>query len=132
MIGLDSNVLLRVLVKDDPDQFRLASRAIDALSRERPGYLNLVVLAEICWTLTRRYKIPPARLTGIARAFVESDTIIVQDRERVTRAIALAERYGCGLMDALIGTINAEDGCERTISFDRGAHGVAGFQLLTS
>ncbi|MBX9907326.1 MAG: type II toxin-antitoxin system VapC family toxin [Beijerinckiaceae bacterium] len=132
MIGLDSNVLLRVLVKDDPEQFRVASRVIDTLSRERPGYVNLVVLAEICWTLLRRYKSPPTRLIGIARTLVESDTIVVQDRERVTRAIALAERHGCGLMDALIGTINADEGCERTMSFDRGALDIAGFQLLTS
>lgn len=130
MIGLDSNVLLRILVKDDPEQFRVATQVISALSREQPGYINLVVLAEVCWTLTRRYKAAPARLISVARALVESETIVVQDRDRVRRAIDLAERHGCGLIDALIGTINAEDGCEQTLSFDRGALNIAGFQLL--
>ena len=130
MIGLDSNVLVRILVRDDPDQLRLAEEALSALSRQQPGYVNLVVLAEVCWTLTRRYKAAPARLIAVVRALAESETIVIQDRERVRRAIALAERYGCGLIDALIGTINADDGCDHTLSFDRGALNVAGFQLL--
>ena len=48
MIGLDTNILLRATTQDDPLQSPKARKIIKALSSDRPGYVNLLVLAAMC------------------------------------------------------------------------------------
>ena len=47
MIGLDTNVLLRYLVQDGGSQARAAERVIDTMTKDEPGFVSLVALAEI-------------------------------------------------------------------------------------
>ena len=47
MIGLDTNVVIRFLAQDDEVQSLIATRFISRLSREKPGFVSSVVLAEI-------------------------------------------------------------------------------------
>jgi predicted nucleic-acid-binding protein len=57
MIGLDTNVVLRLMVQDDPAQLRRARRAVAAqCSEEEPGLINRIVLVEVIWVLSRGYK----------------------------------------------------------------------------
>ena len=51
MIGLDTNVLLRLFVEDDPAQSDRARRFVDAAAADEPCIVNPVVLAEFAWTL---------------------------------------------------------------------------------
>ena len=60
MIGLDTNVLVRYLAQDDPKQALQATRLIEhELTAATPGFISLVVLAELCWVLTRLYGASP-------------------------------------------------------------------------
>ena len=56
MIGLDTNVLLRLFVEDDPQQNERARRLFDAVSARKTCVVNPVVLAEFAWTLVRGFK----------------------------------------------------------------------------
>ena len=48
MVGLDTNVILRYLLQDDPTQTRLANRIFDqVLSDRNPGLISLVTILEI-------------------------------------------------------------------------------------
>ena len=54
MIGLDTNVLVRYLVQDDPTQTRQANALIDrAAARETAMFINHVVMCELAWVLGR-------------------------------------------------------------------------------
>ncbi len=54
MIGLDTNVLVRYIVRDDPAQTALADRCVEDVCRgEQPGWVSHVVLAELAWALIR-------------------------------------------------------------------------------
>jgi predicted nucleic acid-binding protein len=55
MIGLDTNVLVRIFARDDAQQ---AARAIRVIDEGNPGqiFVNVVVLAEFAWTMRRAYK----------------------------------------------------------------------------
>jgi len=56
MIGLDTNVLVRYVVQDDPGQ---SSKAIQVIAqrctREAPGVVNRIVLCGLVWVLERAY-----------------------------------------------------------------------------
>ena len=58
MIALDTNVLVRLLTRDDEAQARRAKAAFDAQAGEHGGlFIADVVLAELCWTLARAYRL---------------------------------------------------------------------------
>jgi predicted nucleic-acid-binding protein len=52
VIGLDTNVVVRYLTQDDPKQSPIATRLMEkTLSTDDPGFVSLVVLAEVVWVL---------------------------------------------------------------------------------
>jgi len=57
--GVDTNILVRYLVADDPPQLRAATRFIEhECSPQEPGFINRLVLAEVVWVLESSYKLP--------------------------------------------------------------------------
>ena len=58
MIGLDINVLIRYLTRDDPDQYRVAKLFLESTcTTEEPGYITVIVLCEIVWVLSGAYNV---------------------------------------------------------------------------
>ena len=55
MIAVDTNVLLRFVVRDDVVQFKRASRFFDQRTAEDPAFISLIVLAEFVWALRRHH-----------------------------------------------------------------------------
>ncbi|MGB7583868.1 MAG: PIN domain-containing protein, partial [Terriglobales bacterium] len=55
MIGLDTNVLVRYLTHDDPAQTAAAEKVMDSLTADSPGFLSLIVMAEVVWVLEVSY-----------------------------------------------------------------------------
>jgi predicted nucleic-acid-binding protein len=50
--GLDTNVLARYLMQDDPRQSPRATRLIESLSAEAPGFVPVVTIVELVWVLS--------------------------------------------------------------------------------
>ena len=118
MIGLDTNVLVRYLAQDDPQQSARASGLIERELNERnPGFVGLIVLVETCWVLKRLYGASHEELRGTVRILLESRQLVVEARASVMRALGVAG----DLADALIVECALEAGCERTVTFDRKA-----------
>ncbi len=56
MTGIDTKVLVRYLVQDDPEQARKATRFItNECASEDPGFINRIVLSELVWVLETAY-----------------------------------------------------------------------------
>ncbi len=63
LIGLDTNVVLRYLLQDDPQQCRRANELIDGqLSEADPGFINLATVLEIVWVLRSFFQSTPAKI----------------------------------------------------------------------
>jgi len=56
MIALDTNVLVRFLAQDDPDQGRMATDLIGGLTEQKRGFVAREVLVELVWVLERSYR----------------------------------------------------------------------------
>ena len=122
MIGLDTNVLVRYLTQDDPDQAALATRIVEKeLTEDAPGFICLVVLIETAWVLQRLYRASAEEIRETMIDLLGSRSIVVENRDVVTRAIALSKQNSCGFADAIIAASAFDAGCEKVISFDRGA-----------
>jgi len=129
MIGIDTNVLARFLVQDDEHAAGVAAEFLERLSRERPGFITQVVMAELYWVLVRHYKIPRARCLAIVRGLLETESLEFDDGEGVVRALTLAES-GADFADALIQGANELFGVSETVTFDKRAANRLGWRLL--
>ncbi len=88
--GLDTNVLLRYLVADDPAQHHAAARLIEErCTAEQPGAVHPVALCEMVWALRQVYKVPKPEIVEVLRTLLNIRTIEVLERKRVHRAVAL-------------------------------------------
>lgn len=132
MIALDTNVLLRYLVQDDPAQSPNATEVIEhRLTIENPGFVSLVCVLEIVWVLKSLYKRSPAQIADHIEMILAADTLEVQNEQEVYQAV-IALRNGSGTFeDALIGAVGSWWGCSATLTFDQdAAKRLNGFQLV--
>ena len=134
MIGLDTNVLVRYVAQDEAKQAALATRLIEQqLSAGAPGFISLVVLAELCWVLTRLYGASQDELKSTVQDLLATPQFHLERRDVVQAAIGRAKRgktAKTGLVDALIAQTALAEGCSHTVSFDKAAVRDAGMMLL--
>lgn len=131
MIGLDTNVVVRFLVQDDEVQSPIANRIMGRLSRDEPGYISSVVLAEITWVLSRAYRAPRAEIAQAVEGILRSAELVVENAEAGYRALAIFNASSSvGYADALIAQTASLAGVSETVTFDRTAADEAGMRLL--
>ncbi len=121
MIGIDTNILLRLWLDDDPAQ----NKRIDALLAEHggtPGSLLVtdVVLAEAVWTLRSAFDQDKAQQLLAIRSLLNETAFAFEDRDAVNQAAEMFERGNCGFSDCLVVAKHARHGCNFTATFDRG------------
>jgi predicted nucleic-acid-binding protein len=128
--GIDTNVLVRYLVQDDPEQGRRATRFIAReCTADDPGLINRIVLCELVWVLETAYEYPRARVSQALDAIMRSAQLKIEDPQDAWTALR-EYRAGADFADALIATVNRRLGCEHTATFDRKAARRPGFQAL--
>ncbi len=125
MIGVDTNVLLRHILQDDPAQSGSASQFFAARGPADPSFVSTPVLLELVWTL-RRYGYSENDVAGIAWSLAGSRDIVVQDAAGVRRAVWDARDEGADLADAIIAYTAIDAGCDGVVTFDRRAQRLPG------
>ena len=130
MIGLDTNILVRYLTQDDPIQAPKATELIERrLTQEKPGFVSFVAMVETVWVLERAYGLRPQEIVGAVERMLQTDVLVVENEQEVfTAMIALKEGQG-SFADAVIAALGARVGCSSTLTFDRKALRLPGFEL---
>jgi predicted nucleic-acid-binding protein len=131
VIGLDTSVLLRLWLNDDPAQ----NRRIDRLLAEHggtPGALLVtdVVLAEAVWTLRSAYRQDKASQLIAVRSLLDEPAFAFEDRETVVMAVGMFEQAACGFSDCLVVARNARLGSAFTATFDRRMRKLPGVRIV--
>lgn len=131
MIGIDTNVLLRLLVRDHDAQARAAERFITThCTSEDPGYVSRVVIVEIVWALKVIYDYGRSQIAAAIRGLLDVSELEIESADEVHAAVADFETSAAGFADCLLARTNAAAGCEHTVTLDRKAAKLVGFQLL--
>lgn len=131
MIGLDTNILVRFITQDDPVQAARATALIEwELTADTPGFVNLVTLAEVAWVLRNAYGYSREDVVDEFERLLRIEQLVVASRADVLVALTLAEDGLGDFADALIGQLNVAAGCVRTVTFDRRARRLPGFEML--
>jgi predicted nucleic-acid-binding protein len=128
MIGLDTNVILRCFVDDDPNQASQARRFVaERCSRENPGFVDRVALCEMVWVLLRGHRFGRKEAADVVSRLLASSEIVLEDGDAVRAALRTFVERNVDFADALIGEVNRARGCEVTATFDRNAAKLEGF-----
>jgi predicted nucleic-acid-binding protein len=130
VIALDTNVLVRYLVQDDPDQSFRASQLLENLSESNRAFVSCVVLCETFWVLKTSYQLPKETLVNVLNRLFH---VPVLDIEHLGSCLLALQAYTTGradFSDYLIKSIAAHYGYPRVFTFDKTASQSEGFVLL--
>ena len=97
MIALDTNVLVRYLVRDDKKQAEAARTLLESLTIEQPGFVCREVIVELVWVLERSYKCSRDQIATVLEQLATTESLVVEAGSDVIRAASSIEFHLEGL-----------------------------------
>ncbi|MGH7778308.1 MAG: PIN domain-containing protein [Candidatus Binataceae bacterium] len=130
MKGLDTNLLVRYLVHDDPTQAAIARRFIvEHCTALDPGFVNRIVICELVWVLERGYRLDRNQIADALDELLDAEQLLIEDEDNLRTAVT-HYRAGSDLADSMLAALNLRAGCDYTATFDKKAGRLGGFRLL--
>ena len=85
---LDTNVILRFLLKEDPQLFQAVEPLfLQAEQGDLEIYIHPIIIAEIIWTLESYYEYSKEKIAEVMIQLVEAKGVVVPDKEIIVRAL---------------------------------------------
>lgn len=131
MIGLDTNVLVRYLIQDDPVQSAQANAFIEGqLSPTKPGVIGHIVLCEVGWVLSRAYGYSREQVADVLGALLTCREFLIEAPDLGILALQDYRHGTADFSDYLLGRAHQRLGAHATVTFDRKAAHAPQFMLL--
>lgn len=130
MIGLDTNVLVRIFAADDAEQRAAALRLVDSLPEGDRAVVNSIVVVELLWTLKRVYGFRREDLAAVVRNLTDHRKLLLPDRDLLRDAAHRTLEEGGDIPDHLITLTNRMHGASTTFTFDSVAARSSDFTLI--
>jgi len=128
MLGIDTKVLVRFLVRDDEVQFEKARKLI---KREVVAggsvFVNQLVLMETEWVLRSRYTVSKSHIIETISGLLDAADVRFEEEPAIEEALFTWKDATADFADCLIGIRNRRMGCRATISLDAKAVRLNGF-----
>ena len=132
MIAVDTNVLVRYLVRDDAEQAEAARALLEGLTRERSGFVCREVVVEVVWVLERAYRFTRAEIADVLVELVATDCLVIETADEVTRAALRYRQGGPGFSDLMILAAAYRAGALPLHTFDTRLSRVEGATLVST
>ena len=115
MQAVDTNVLVRLLARDDEKQAKLADQFV-----AKGAWVSHLVLAETVWVLDAVYERKPAQLMAAIELLLQHESLVLQDADTVSAALAhFRAKPKLGFSDCLVLAIAKKAGHVPLGTFDR-------------
>jgi len=125
--GVDTNVVLRYLLRDEPAQ---AARAARELERDERFLIGSVVLCELVWVLETGYGFTRAEIGVTLEKVLATAQFEIEGKDLAWAALDDFRSSAADFSDCLVGRRNRAAGAAETVTFDKGLRGLEGFRLL--
>jgi len=131
LIALDTNVLVRFLVRDDEAQAMRARTLVETCRAAGDACLvSNPVLCELEWVLESVYRASRSDLVAAVRTLQTTPPFVLEDAELLERALRMYSKGKGDLSDYILGEIAVARGARTTYTFDRDLRNAEGFTLL--
>jgi len=115
MVAVDTNVLVRLIVRDDLNQTRSAEKFV-----ENGCWASVLALAEAMWVLRSIYAFDPYQIAAAIEMLIDNEKLVLENGEAVALALALfKERPSLGFADCLMLELARKAGHLPLGTFDR-------------
>jgi predicted nucleic-acid-binding protein len=129
--ALDTNVLVRFLVKDDEHQSQLVYRIFKKAESEKKAFwVSLLVILEIIWVLDSVYEISRSEILDSLGELVLMPILKIEGQPVVQKFILSARKNSVDLSDVLIACTASMSGCDSVLTFDKKASKFELFELM--
>ena len=119
MIALDTNVILRYLLRDDLKQAKKAKSLVERLDRDdERAYVSDVVLCEVVWVLRSAYGVRRDQVGAVLRQLIAARQLTFDSTDRLLRAIRAFDTGKGDFADYVIREHGRDAGCEGVRTFD--------------
>lgn len=126
MLAVDTNVLVRLLVRDDLKQARAADQFV-----AKGAWISHLVLAETLWVLESVYERTAVQIAAALKLLMAHESLVVQDAETVSLALIQYQRKpALGFSDCLVLEIARKAGHLPLSTFDRALAKLEGAQKV--
>jgi predicted nucleic-acid-binding protein len=117
VIAVDTNILARYLVQDDPAQGATATNLLEnILTPEKPGFISLVAVLELDWVLRTQYGFSPRIVGDTICVLMASPQLAFESRAAIETALLF--EHG-DFADNILHEIGQANGCTKTVTFDK-------------
>ena len=118
-------------MQDDPKRSQKASRLIESLTSETPGFVPLVALMELVWVLIACHDLTREEVSQALDGLLRAKEIVLERAEQVSQALRTFGTRSADFVDCLIERTSAATGCGNTMTFDTGAAKFDDMTLIT-
>ena len=130
MIAIDTNVMIRYLTRDNPEQAEAARALLQGLTTDNPGFICREVVIEVVWVLERSYRFRRERIANIVVELVATDTLVIEDDNDVAQADAAYREGSADFSDLMILAAANRVGAQPLYTFDRRFARLDGTELV--
>ena len=128
MIGLDTNILVRYLTRDDEQQWQ---QAVTVIQHNQLCFISNIVLCELVWVLkSANYSFRKDEISNVLEDMLHSAAFEFENRSTIDQALQRYKQGKADFSDYLIGAASRQAGCTETVSFDGKLKGERGFHCL--
>ena len=126
MRAVDTNVLVRLITRDDSGQTAAAERYV-----EKGAWVSVLALAEATWVLATVYELNPKEIARAIEMLLNHRHLVLQDSETIAQALELFRaKPALGFSDCLMLELARRAGHLPLGTFDRSLAKVEGVQKL--
>jgi predicted nucleic-acid-binding protein len=131
MIGIDTNVLVRYIIQDDPKQSKEATNFIEKkCSEDSSLFISAIILCELVWVLESAYGYQREAIAQVLEQILKTRQFRLDEPEILWQSLHGYRNEGADFSDNYIAHLNKQRDCEYTITFDKGASKLHHFKLL--
>ena len=131
MPGLDTNVLVRWILDDEPRQAARVQRLFEEVREQQlPLFVPSTVMLELEWVLRSRYEFDKSTVLGTFNALLETQELEFQDEPALERALSLYRQGSADFADCLHAGQCGSAGRAPMITFDETAARLPSVELL--
>ncbi len=129
MAAIDTNILIRYLVRDDEGQFKQVLALFEEY-RENSLRINVPVIIEAAWVLSGSYNYSKDELIKTFRHLIKTEGLDVQNDKIIEKALDMYEHSNADFEDCMITAQNEFTNHSPTFTFDKKASKLKGMKLL--
>ena len=131
MIGLDTNILVRYLTQDDPEQSKKAIKEIEeGLTQDQIFFIADIVLCELAWVLETAYRYKRLQIAQVLDKILRTKQFEFQNKDLLWQSLDDYQSKKGDFTDHLIGRAGHKAGCRETLTFDIGLRDHPKFRIL--